>query len=82
MAAELHANPNPATAGSDCEICITGAAANSPITIKCRDASGEVGFTIETDGDGKGCYEFTVPSGWTNFTVDGGGAPTIDVLVT
>lgn len=82
MTAELHANPNPAPSGGSTEICITGAAPSSTIQIKCVDARGSETFDIETDGAGKGCHTFAIPSGWTAFTVEGGGAQVISVLVT
>lgn len=81
--ATLSADPNPASTGGTTEICLKGAAASSLIQITCTDVSGaDTNFKISTDEHGNGCHTFTIPSGWQDFNVVGGGAPSIAVLVT
>lgn len=83
MTATLSASPDKIPDGGTTLICLAGGTPNSGVTITCKDlASGEKRqFTLETDGSGNGCSNFTAPTGWTEFTVSGGGAPSITVEV-
>lgn len=44
-------------------------------------AEGESEALRATDSSGNGCRNFTAPTGWTGFTVSGGGAPAITVTI-
>ena len=82
MTATLTATPDKIADCGTTEICIAGAAASSPVTIKCQETGGgSSSFVINTDANGNGCHSFKAPAGWGDFTVDGGGAPTITVIV-
>lgn len=82
MTATLSATPDKIPDGGTTTICISGAAANSQILIKCTDSGGESQtFTIETDSSGNGCHQFTAPIGWTEFQVSGGGASPVSVVI-
>ena len=79
----LKADPSSIPAGGKTEISYQDGTPNKSITLTMTDALGGVEtYSGTTDANGDLSFSFTPPSGWTGFSVSGGGAPTISVSIT
>lgn len=71
----LTVEPNPLSVGGTATVCVEGAAANATVTVEVDDGKTPPHtdtIQIQTDGDGNGCEDWTVPNwGWANFNTHG-----------